>query len=96
VKIDRTFVDGLGRDSNDSALVAAIIAMSKALNLDVTAEGVETREQLTLLKELSCQRAQGYLLAMPMPADELTQLIQDGYRWPVDDLTPRLSTRDKK
>ena len=96
VKIDRSFVDGLGRDSNDSALVAAIIAMSKALNLDVTAEGVETREQLTLLKELSCQRAQGYLLAMPMPADELTQLIQDGYRWPVDELTPRMSTRDKK
>ena len=44
VKIDRSFVDGLGKDPNDSALVAAIIAMSDALKLDVTAEGVETRE----------------------------------------------------
>jgi diguanylate cyclase (GGDEF)-like protein/PAS domain S-box-containing protein len=84
VKIDRAFVDGLGSDSHDSALVAAIIAMSAALKLEVTAEGVETREQMTLLKELSCQRAQGYLLSKPVPAGELTRLILDGFRWPVD------------
>jgi EAL domain-containing protein (putative c-di-GMP-specific phosphodiesterase class I) len=84
VKIDRSFVDGLGRDSNDSALVAAIIAMSEALKLNVTAEGVETEEQLTLLKGLSCQRAQGYFLSKPMPADELSRMIDEGYRWPVN------------
>jgi diguanylate cyclase (GGDEF)-like protein len=83
VKIDRSFVDGLGNDSDDSALVAAIIAMSDALKLDVTAEGVETQEQLDLLRGLSCQRAQGYLLARPMTAKDLTGLIDDNYVWPV-------------
>jgi len=83
VKIDRTFVDGLGKDSHDSALVAAIIAMSEALELEVTAEGVETKQQLDLLKELSCQRAQGFFLSRPMPAADLTRLLRDGYLWPV-------------
>jgi EAL domain-containing protein (putative c-di-GMP-specific phosphodiesterase class I) len=83
VKIDRSFVDGLGRDEHDSALVAAVIAMSAALNLEVTAEGVETQEQLDLLKELSCTWAQGYLLSKPVSAAELTRLIDDGYCWPL-------------
>jgi diguanylate cyclase (GGDEF)-like protein/PAS domain S-box-containing protein len=83
VKIDRAFVDGLGSDEHDSALVAAIIAMSFALKLEVTAEGVETKDQLALLKDLGCQRAQGFLLSKPMPAAELTRLIDDGHRWPV-------------
>lgn len=84
VKIDRSFVDGLGHDSDDSALVAAIIAMAAALNLEVTAEGVATQEQLELLRKLSCVRGQGYLLAKPMTAANLTKLIEEGHRWPVD------------
>jgi EAL domain-containing protein (putative c-di-GMP-specific phosphodiesterase class I) len=83
VKVDRAFVDGLGTDPHDSALVAAIIAMADALGLEVTAEGVEDHAQLVRLQQLSCQRAQGYYLARPMPADALTALIEASHRWPA-------------
>ncbi len=83
VKVDRVFVDGLGTDPHDTALVAAIVAMAGALELDVTAEGVETVEQLTELKALGVRRAQGYLLARPMAADGITQLVTTAHRWGV-------------
>jgi EAL domain-containing protein (putative c-di-GMP-specific phosphodiesterase class I) len=75
VKIDKTFVDGLGTDPHDSALVAAIVAMAEALGLGVTAEGVETQSQLMILKDLQCARAQGFHLARPMPADVMQELV---------------------
>jgi diguanylate cyclase (GGDEF)-like protein/PAS domain S-box-containing protein len=84
VKIDKAFVDGLGTDPHDSALVAAIIAMADALNLAVTAEGIETQQQLAILKQLRCRRAQGFYLARPMPAVQLAQLIQQGHHWSVN------------
>ena len=62
VKVDRAFVDGLGTDPLDSALVAAIIAMADALDLEVTAEGIETQDQLAMLKSLECRRGQGFYL----------------------------------
>ena len=77
VKVDRSFVDGLGIDPHDSALVAAIIAMAHALDLEVTAEGVETQDQLATLRDLRCQRAQGYHLGRPMTATELRTLVAD-------------------
>jgi len=83
VKVDRTFVDGLGSDSHDSALVAAILAMAEALDLEVTAEGVERQDQLDNLKNLGCQRAQGFYLARPMPAADLDRLIAKSHRWDV-------------
>lgn len=84
VKIDRAFVDGLGSDTHDSALVAAIIAMSNALDLDVIAEGVETKRQLSRLKNLDCPRAQGFLFSRPISAIDMAQLILEGHRWNVD------------
>jgi diguanylate cyclase (GGDEF)-like protein/PAS domain S-box-containing protein len=84
VKVDRVFVDGLGTDPHDSALVAAILAMADALGLEVTAEGVETHEQLVHLKALRCQRAQGFYLARPMPAHDLDELVSTSHRWPID------------
>ena len=84
VKVDRSFVDGLGTDPHDSALVGAIIAMADALSLEVTAEGVETHDQLTNLKRLGCWRAQGFYLARPMPADALTKLMEHTSRWNVE------------
>jgi EAL domain-containing protein (putative c-di-GMP-specific phosphodiesterase class I) len=84
VKIDRSFVSGLGIDDSDSALVAAIVAMAEALGLDVTAEGVETQDQLCRLRRLKCERAQGFHFARPMPAAEMTALVLDGHRWPID------------
>jgi diguanylate cyclase (GGDEF)-like protein/PAS domain S-box-containing protein len=85
VKVDRAFVDGLGGDPHDSALVAAIVAMASALNLEVTAEGVETHGQLDNLMELGCKRAQGFYFARPMAAEDMTQLISEHHRWRFDE-----------
>ena len=84
VKVDRVFVDGLGTDPHDTALVAAIVAMASALDLQVTAEGVETREQLQGLKALGVPRAQGFYLARPMPAEEIAELVAESHCWGVD------------
>ena len=83
VKVDRVFVDGLGTDPHDTALVAAIVAMASALELQVTAEGVETRHQLLGLKNLGVTRAQGFFLARPMSADAISQLVAQQHRWDV-------------
>jgi EAL domain-containing protein (putative c-di-GMP-specific phosphodiesterase class I) len=78
LKIDRSFVDGLGSDPDDSAIVEAVIRMAQTLDLDVVAEGVETQEQLAQLERLSCRLAQGYLFSRPLPASELWRLLSDG------------------
>jgi len=75
LKIDRSFIAGLGRDEEDSAIVAAIVRMARTLGLAVVAEGVERPEQLEQLRELGCERAQGRLIAEPMPAVELERLM---------------------
>ena len=76
VKIDRSFIEGLGRDPSDSAVVAAILGMADALGLTATAEGVETEDQLSRLKALGCSRAQGFYLAKPLPAAEMMALVE--------------------
>jgi EAL domain-containing protein (putative c-di-GMP-specific phosphodiesterase class I) len=83
VKVDRSFVDGLGTDPHDSALVGAIVAMADALGLEVTAEGVETQDQLASLKRLHCRRAQGFYMARPMTADSVIRLVGESHRWNV-------------
>ena len=74
LKIDRSFVDGLGHDPDDTAIVTAIISLGRALGLRLVAEGVETPRQLAELRRLGCDRAQGYLFARPGPADLLWDL----------------------
>jgi diguanylate cyclase (GGDEF)-like protein/PAS domain S-box-containing protein len=69
LKIDRSFVSGLGSSREDTAIVTATLAFASALGLSVTAEGVETTDQLDRLQALGCRRAQGYLFAPPMSAD---------------------------
>ena len=71
LKIDKSFVDGLGTGDADRSLVAAVIAMAGALCLEVIAEGVETELQLSVLRELQCGHAQGFLFARPMAYDDL-------------------------
>jgi diguanylate cyclase (GGDEF)-like protein/PAS domain S-box-containing protein len=71
LKIDRSFVDGLGRDAESEAIVRAVVGLTESLHLSVIAEGVETMEQLELLHELGCETYQGYLLAKPMPSSEV-------------------------
>lgn len=76
IKIDRSFVSGLPEDLGDRAIVTAVIGIAGALGCTVTAEGVETPAQLDALQALGCERAQGFLLARPAPADELATLVR--------------------
>jgi diguanylate cyclase (GGDEF)-like protein/PAS domain S-box-containing protein len=71
LKIDKSFVDGLGTFENDEAIVAAIVQLSKALGLVVLAEGVETPIQLQRVTELGCDLYQGYLMSRPTRADRV-------------------------
>jgi diguanylate cyclase (GGDEF)-like protein/PAS domain S-box-containing protein len=75
LKIDRGFVAGLAEANEARAIVQAILGLSRALHMRVAAEGVETKQQLDLLRRDGCDEVQGFLLAMPMPVDELDRLI---------------------
>jgi diguanylate cyclase len=74
LKIDRSFIDGLGTDPEDGAIVLAIVSLARALRLNVVAEGVEHFHQLEALHRLECDGVQGFLLARPGPADQLPML----------------------
>ena len=78
LKIDRGFVRDLAHDTEDAAIVSAIVALGRSLNLSVVAEGVETTEQKSFLTALGCHSLQGYLLGKPMRADALDQFMQPG------------------
>jgi diguanylate cyclase (GGDEF)-like protein/PAS domain S-box-containing protein len=67
LKLDRSFISGLGQSTEDTAIVRATLAFAKTLNLTVTAEGIETVRQLEELRALVCDDGQGYLFAQPMP-----------------------------
>jgi len=71
LKIDRSFVSGLGRDHEDEAIVAMILGLAATLDLLVVAEGVETAEQLDQLTRLGCSSAQGFYFSRPQPADQV-------------------------
>ena len=78
LKIDRSYIDGLGSDAGDTAIVHATIAFAKALNLDVTAEGIENAEQLAHLRKLGCELGQGYYFARPLASDQARELLAPG------------------
>jgi diguanylate cyclase (GGDEF)-like protein len=82
LKIDRSFVSRLGTDPAAGAIVSAVMALGHALGLMVTAEGVETAEQLRILADLGCDAAQGYLFARPIPPSDLPAFVA-GERAPV-------------
>ena len=73
LKIDRGFVRDLPQDTEDAAIVGAIVALGRTLNLEIVAEGVETNEQREFLTRLGCNVLQGFLLGRPMPADRFLQ-----------------------
>ena len=76
LKIDRSFVTSITDCSDDRAIAAAIIAMSRSLRINVTAEGVENFPQLAFLQEQDCQDAQGFLLSRPLQADAARELLR--------------------
>lgn len=75
IKIDRSFVRDLQDNPEDTAIIAAVIALGKGLNLKVIAEGVETEAQVELLKRLQCVQMQGYWFSKPIRAEEVAQFI---------------------
>ena len=79
LKIDRSFIKDMGVDSDDTAIVSAVIALSRNLRLTVVAEGVQTREQLRLLREARCDQAQGYFISRPMDAAAFGVWMAENY-----------------
>lgn len=76
LKMDRAFVKNVVNDPHDEAIAAAIIAMGDSLGQEVVAEGIETREQLDLLRRLGCPCGQGYYLALPMEGFKTAEFLQ--------------------
>ncbi len=81
LKIDGTFVDGLGRDTEGAAIVSAVVHLGHALGLSVTAEGVETTAQLEELRSLGCDLGQGFYFAYPQPGPIVQALVRHRFQW---------------
>jgi diguanylate cyclase (GGDEF)-like protein len=77
LKIDQSFVRDLLSDRSDVAIAKAVIALGKGLGLDILAEGVETAEQLSFLRSIDCDTAQGYFFSKPLPATQMSQLLTE-------------------
>ncbi|MET0415047.1 MAG: EAL domain-containing protein [Actinoplanes sp.] len=86
VKIDRSFVEGITEDADALAIASSIIQLAHRLRLTTVAEGVETPQQLNLLRRLGCAAAQGYLFSPAVPPEDLITLVRKlpGYRFPVE------------
>ncbi len=82
LKIDRSFVRDLAANADDRAIAAAVVSLGRSLRLRVIAEGVESIDQLSILREQGCDEVQGYLLARPLPAEEFAAALRNGFRLP--------------
>ena len=84
IKIDQSFVRDLSRPEN-IAIVRSVISLSKALKMNVMAEGIETHEQMQILYDEGCREMQGYFFSKPRPGAELAQMTAEiGQRWSTD------------
>jgi len=81
LKVDQSFVSGLGHDPEDSAIVQAVVHMGQALRMTTLAEGVETAHHVIELRELDCDVAQGFHFARPVPAEQFEALLDAGDDW---------------
>lgn len=79
LKIDKSFVQNIGGDQSNLALLQSIIGIAKSFHLNVVAEGVETRDQCSALGMMECDELQGYLLSKPVPREEVEELLQASY-----------------
>lgn len=83
LKIDRSFIKDITTNPDDAAIAEAVIAMAHSMRMWVTAEGVESLEQLELLRDLDCDEMQGYFVSRPVPAEEFEQLLRNHRKWAV-------------
>ncbi|MCB1022921.1 MAG: bifunctional diguanylate cyclase/phosphodiesterase [Acidobacteria bacterium] len=81
LKVDRSFVGSMEEGSENGEIVRTIIALAKALNLSVIAEGIETVHQLHQLRVLNCEYGQGYLFSRPVPREQAEEIIRDTKDW---------------
>jgi EAL domain-containing protein (putative c-di-GMP-specific phosphodiesterase class I) len=79
LKIDRSFIIGITTDSENEEIVKTIIALARSLRINVTAEGIETLEQLQLMKAMGCEYGQGYYFSKPVAADQIKDLLSKPY-----------------
>jgi EAL domain-containing protein (putative c-di-GMP-specific phosphodiesterase class I) len=77
LKIDRSFLESFGENPSNTIIVEAVISLAHSLGLEVTGEGVESAEQLELLRRMGCDFAQGVQLARPLPSEEVDRLLAD-------------------
>jgi EAL domain-containing protein (putative c-di-GMP-specific phosphodiesterase class I) len=75
LKIDRCFVEGIGQDAQDAAIVQSVVALARTLNLNVVGEGIESHAQAAQLRALGCDSGQGFLFARPEPADRVRPVV---------------------
>ncbi len=92
IKIDQSFVKNLSVNFNDKVLCEAMIVMAQKLGMKVIAEGIETEDQMHLLREMGCDYGQGYLLSKPLPAPDFEKFLTDFY---CDRLTIQASVSEK-
>ncbi len=76
IKVDRSFLQCISQNSNNTCIINAIVAMAHELRLDVVIEGVETQQQLNYIKDIGCNIVQGFLLGRPLPRDEIQPLLE--------------------
>ena len=87
LKIDKTFVEKLGKSHKDTALVSTTIALSHDFGLKAIAEGLETADQLRRLRELKCDLVQGYYFSKPLPSREISAMLTAGLESKVGSLS---------
>lgn len=95
LKIDRAFIHAMSADSKDAALVSAILAMAQELEIETVAEGVETAHQLAFLRDHHCDRLQGFLFSIPLPARTIAAKLAHDQRWPRKAWMARASIRGR-
>ena len=88
LKIDRSFIQVLTDDPRDAAITVALISMGHSLNLEVLAEGVETEEQMSFLRDHNCDQIQGYYFSKPLDAEAFAEKLR-GSRLPLDWVKPK-------
>ncbi|MBS1792705.1 MAG: bifunctional diguanylate cyclase/phosphodiesterase [Acidobacteria bacterium] len=87
LKIDRSFVNSVGEDGEDSEILQTIISLAKNLRMRVIAEGIETESQLNILKNLGCEYGQGYLMSRPLASDVMEEMLHTKKYWLPREMT---------